>query len=305
MASAEKIASKGHLQLSMKDNAYDSLNEALLKSEEASDGNPVPWKYAVLHITHAVELMLKQRLYDEHPLLLWAKLKPDGHTVMLEEAITRLENAGIQFDEDDRSRLRQAIKWRNAITHYNVDLQTEEIKTCFALLFEFLTRFQAEQYPDDPDLTKHLSAKAKIIAAHVMTFFRNETVLFDGKRMHRTWTALLTDAQGFPTVSLDGKSYQRIVYGQEPFWQEHQDWVPRTECGDCACNIGQLHGPGCDIEVCPRCGGQFWFCDCNFDESELWGLTWSEADVENDNSDDDDDTLVGRYGRPKAENNAQ
>lgn len=302
MPSSIKPMCHGRFQLSMKENAYDSLNEALLKSEEASESNPQPWKYALLHIVHALELTLKQRLYDEHPLLLWAKLQPNTHTVTLEESITRLKNAGVYFDPDDENRLREAIKWRNVIMHYNVDFQTTEIRTCFVLLFEFLSRFQAEQYSEDSDLTAHLSPEAKNIAAHVMTFFKNDTVLFDGIRMHHTWPAKLTDAQSYPTVSLNGDTFKRIPYGHETFWNSQFEFGPDTRCHDCACRIGQLHGPGCDSEECPRCGSQFWFCDCNFDESELWGLTWTSEELENDDTDHKDDSLVGRYGVSEQEN---
>ncbi|MCI1220030.1 MAG: hypothetical protein LKF99_05820 [Bifidobacterium sp.] len=295
MTRIEQSEDNGRFHLSMRENAYDSLNEALLKSEEASDTNPIPWKYAVLHIAQTLELMFKQRLYDEYPLLLWTKLQPGTHTVTLEESIVRLKYAGIAFDSDDENRLKQTIKWRNAITHYNVDLQIEEIQTCFALLFEFLTRFQTEQYPEEPDLTDHLSPEAKTVAAHVMTFFREDTVLFDGIRMHRTWPAKLTDAQNYPSVNLNEETFNRIAYRREPHWQEHLDWVPRERCHDCSCRIGQLHGPGCCVEECPRCGGQFWFCDCNFDESELWGLTWTDDDLEQDNEAEKDHS-GGRYG---------
>ena len=302
MVETERPTDQGRFHLSMKENAYDSLNEALLKSEEASDSNPIPWKYAVLHLTHALELMLKQRLYDEHPLLMWSKLQPNTHTVTLEEAIKRLEYAGVVFDKDDSNRLQSAIKWRNAITHYNVDLQIKEIQTCFALLFEFLTRFQETEYPDDPDLTSHLSAEAKVVAAHVMSFFKNDTVLFDGIRMHRSWPAKLTDAQEYPTVSFKSKIYERIAYGHESFWREDFELVPQERCHDCGCRIDQLHGPACCVEECPRCKGQFWFCDCNFDESELWGLTWSDDDMKKYGNDPEDSSLVGRYGRPGNEN---
>ena len=40
---------------------------------------------------------------------------------------------------------------------------------------------------------------------------------------------------------------------------------PETEdarCHDCNCAPGGFHHPGCDMEHCPRCGGQLISCDC-------------------------------------------
>ena len=36
----------------------------------------------------------------------------------------------------------------------------------------------------------------------------------------------------------------------------------RNQCGDCGCYEGELHGPWCDMERCPFCGGQLLSCGC-------------------------------------------
>lgn len=44
--------------------------------------------------------------------------------------------------------------------------------------------------------------------------------------------------------------------------------MPKKICGDCHVHEGQLHQYGCDLEICPACGGQFLGCDCGPDDEE-------------------------------------
>jgi hypothetical protein len=37
-----------------------------------------------------------------------------------------------------------------------------------------------------------------------------------------------------------------------------------TTCGDCAVSEGEFHKPGCDMEICPFCGGQLISCGCAY-----------------------------------------
>ena len=55
------------------------------------------------------------------------------------------------------------------------------------------------------------------------------------------------------------------LYDPIPFGNEDDDWVgdgDNPTCGDCGCEIGELHLPCCDIERCPCCHGQMLSCDC-------------------------------------------
>jgi hypothetical protein len=83
---------------------------------------------------------------------------------------------------------------------------------------------------------------------------------------------------GKKTVMLSGRRYRRVRYGQEmrhwkrsPFWKrrmatrEYQvRWneIIKQPCHDCDVVVGELHLGHCDVEVCPRCAGQYLSCDC-------------------------------------------
>lgn len=51
---------------------------------------------------------------------------------------------------------------------------------------------------------------------------------------------------------------KRIPYGSE----SHQ-WPIGHPCHDCNTPVGGLHHLGCDVEQCPRCGGQAISCGCD------------------------------------------
>jgi hypothetical protein len=46
-------------QLDLKENAVDSFNEALTKYREGLSGNAKAFKFAILHLSHSLELLFK------------------------------------------------------------------------------------------------------------------------------------------------------------------------------------------------------------------------------------------------------
>ena len=56
--------------------------------------------------------------------------------------------------------------------------------------------------------------------------------------------------------------FEPVRYGSpREGWMEAGVSAP-VSCHDCGCEHGRVHHDGCDVQVCPVCGGQFIGCDC-------------------------------------------
>jgi hypothetical protein len=102
------------------DNALDSLRMGLRHYLDPRLENRDKW--AILELFHAIELLLKERLYQEDPSLIYrASEKPvsdDSRTVGLEEALERLAAIGLDVPDEYIAILRDLRRRRNRIEHH-------------------------------------------------------------------------------------------------------------------------------------------------------------------------------------------
>lgn len=84
---------------------------------------------------------------------------------------------------------------------------------------------------------------------------------------HPSYEDEVAAAQLIRAYLIGGRELDRVPYGSE--WD---DWgADRGPCGDCGVQKGQFHAIGCDIEQCPRCGGQVIMCGCvDLDDLNTW-----------------------------------
>jgi integrase len=113
-----------HLTLTLSDNAYNFLNQSL-KHYRLTTKGAREWPFALLHLTQSIELMLKQRLSEIHPLFIFQDIDHPQFTVSLEQALDRLNVAGVVVGEKEKTNIRRAVKFRNLIVHYEFESRKE------------------------------------------------------------------------------------------------------------------------------------------------------------------------------------
>jgi hypothetical protein len=116
------------IRMSLLENAHDFVNESLEYATRA-EGEPRQWKFAILNIVQAIELVLKERLRREHHLLMYENVDKPTRTVSLTGALKRIESASpIVLTARERRAIEKAQRWRDAIVHFEFELNVYTAK---------------------------------------------------------------------------------------------------------------------------------------------------------------------------------
>ena len=131
------------MEISLLENAYNFLDEALLNAINA-ENDTIRWKYAILNLVQAIELSLKERLKREHPILLYKDIDKPKLTVNLYTALQRLKNISkLELSKADQTEIDKAVKLRNEIVHFKFNIDDKTSKLNFAKLLGFLSHFHS------------------------------------------------------------------------------------------------------------------------------------------------------------------
>lgn len=252
-------------ELDLLDNAIDSLNEALVKYQEAIGGNKMAFKFCVLHLSHFLELIFKHYVSLAHPLLIYKKpfenkINEESQTIGLEEAINFLINEGKNLPKNFITDLKWFKKLRNRIEHHKFTMEVEEVKNTIGRLMKAFVEFD--------QLHACLNFYAKVSLAQYPLFLElsSNYELARGEALARclsnrddiNFQLLICPACGNETMVTDRTSSSGIkcffCQSEEPPMDMEvpcdlcdQLW-PLDEMNSC-----DWYGNGQNSNICPRC----------------------------------------------------
>jgi hypothetical protein len=218
------------------DNAIDSLDVGI-RTYLYGDYPTAP-KHAIRHVFHAMELLLKERLFREHPLLIYKELNKriseDSPTVGLEETLARFNNLKIELSAADVETLRDLQRRRNRIEHHKF-IADERHRYVLGKALRFIFYFMQDHL--GTSLEKEIDEEIyPSIREAILSY---EEMLADAKKE----AAKLVPGGGpkdpgaTPVLVLCPEcDNETLVIGCEK----------GNYCFFCACEV--------DVEPCPRCG---------------------------------------------------
>lgn len=149
--------------LDLLENAADSLNEALRRVRDATHANPRPYKFAVLHFTHAIELLFKHHVAQAHPLLIYrnpfSKNLAKESTIGLWDAVQFFKNEQRELTEETVADLKWIKDLRNNIEHFKFEMDPRAARLAIGRLIRALNEFHEEN--DFTDLATLIEADCR------------------------------------------------------------------------------------------------------------------------------------------------
>lgn len=147
-------SSQEKVSFTVLENGLDFIETAL--DYAGGDPNPASLKYAVLHLSAGLELLLKDRLQREHWSLVFENLdsasresyeEGDFRSVGLKECIKRLDGiCSVEISERDQTAIRSLKKKRNRLEHFATVDSSMAFKASTARVLSFTLDFIADEY---------------------------------------------------------------------------------------------------------------------------------------------------------------
>jgi predicted DNA-binding protein YlxM (UPF0122 family) len=223
--------------IGLEDNAFSSLEHGM---EHYLAGSDTDLKFTVLHVFHAVELLLKARLAQAHPLLVLQRPEDDpvkGYTADYHIVLKRLKNLGVQLTADDVKNLEYLRTTRNSIEHYEVQGDRQDIEDYVARAVKLLDGFVEKEL--------HVRLKERI---RPELYREMEQALYSYEERQERVSERI--AQVLPKKPKEQAEYQKIMCeecGEEAVLvPDPQSDDGTVQCYDCGAKFSYW--------ICERCG---------------------------------------------------
>lgn len=141
-------------ELSLMENAVDSLREALEKYDKALNGDHTSYKYIILHFSHFCELILKYYISKQHPLIIYKgafseNFNPEkSNTIGLWETVNFIINEeklnGKKIMHNMIDDLKTFKYLRNIIEHFHFKIDLSPFRKLFGRLIRMINQFNKE-----------------------------------------------------------------------------------------------------------------------------------------------------------------
>jgi len=113
------------LTLNLLQNSLDSLNEGLTQYRAFSGGRLRASKFAVLHFSHYLELLLKHCVAELDEDAIWTSATK---TIGAHESLEFLKNQGVDIPETFETEFRWFKKLRNNVEHFEFTLNGDQVR---------------------------------------------------------------------------------------------------------------------------------------------------------------------------------
>lgn len=127
---------------------FDSAKEFLTQALRDYEANKL--NFAIVHAMIAVELVLKERLRQIHPTLIFENIDSkninQSKTVAMADIPRRLINLDVQLEPNDIEMIHLLRKWRNDVVHHMPDFDLNTAKRKLTRLFDFIASFCRHEF---------------------------------------------------------------------------------------------------------------------------------------------------------------
>jgi len=247
--------------IEIKANALSSLKHGVEHfTYKETDDN---LKFATLHIFHALELFLKARLAEEHPLLIYNKpedgeininISTNASTVNFKTLMSRLKKANVKIEKEEEESLAYLQDARNCIEHHQITAGKKEVKEDIGRAAKFLDKFLKDEL--DMNLKEKIGDTLyEILQSAIYSY--EERLKEARKRLEKFLEQNKDDyiAECCPECHNDTLAYSKyssLLRTAKCFFCEEK--FDEKECGRCGQTI--LYSGLNPIHCCDRCGSE-------------------------------------------------